>query len=58
VAELATGYTVPLSTFLASTVALPTALPDGSEIVPVIVPRSLWADAAQHMMRREIVTRE
>ena len=38
--------------FLASIAALATTAPAGSEIVPVIVPRSLWANAAEAQRNR------
>src|SRR5712692_7714169 len=43
---LASSYGVPVSTFLASTFAPATTAPAGSAMVPVMVPRSLCANAA------------
>jgi hypothetical protein len=44
VAELAAWNAAPVSVFLASIGALDTTAPAGSAIVPVMVPRSDWAN--------------
>ena len=45
--RFAAGYTAPVATFLASMGAFATTAPAGSVMVPVMVPRFVWANAAK-----------